>query len=126
MKSKLAVPNAILFVLDPTNEAAVVPEYMPGEAAAATPSCVSIATIVDVDGDVIVGLCAPLDDVTFSTPVQVFAGSVETPRRVLAVVTSEFDRVLEIATPSTATRIIVKVDDVQSPTKVSIEIKAAP
>ncbi len=125
MKSKLAVPNAILFVLDPTNEAAVVPEYMPGEAAAATPSCVSIATIADVDGDVIVGLCTPLDVVTFSAPVQVFAGSVETPGHVLAVVTSEFDRVLEIATPSTATHVIVKVDDVQSPTRVSVEIKTA-
>jgi hypothetical protein len=122
---KLAVPDAILFILDPTNEAAVVPEYVPGEAAAATPSCVSIATIADVDGDVTVRLCAPLDDVERARFAQVFYGSVETPGHVLAVVTSEFERVLEMATTSTATRITVRVDDVQSPAEVYVNVESS-
>jgi hypothetical protein len=121
MIAKLAVPNAILFVLDPTNEDAIIPEYKPGETAAATLSCVSIATIADVDGEVTVQLCTTSDNVILFTPVQVFAGLLETPGCVLAVVTSEFDRVLEIATDSTTTQIIVRVDDDQSIVRVSIE-----
>ncbi|MEO7594444.1 MAG: hypothetical protein ABI134_24745 [Byssovorax sp.] len=126
MKAKLAVPNAILFILDPTNEAAIVPEYVPGEAAAATPSCVSVATIADVDGEVTVRLCATLDDVERTMSAQVFHGSVETPGHVLAVVTSDFERVLEIATPSLVTRITIRVDDVQSTAEVSVDVNPYP
>jgi hypothetical protein len=125
LKVKLAVPDAILFILDPTNEAAVVPEYVPGECAAATLSCVSIATIADVDGEVTVRLCAPLDDVECTRSTQVFHGSVETPGHVLAVVTSEFERVLEVATTSTVTRITVIIDDVQSPAEVSVDVESS-
>lgn len=126
MNIRLAVPNAILFILDPTNKAAVAPAYVPGEAAAASPSCVSVATIADVDGEVTVRLCAPVDDVACEVSVQVFDGLVETPGHVLAIVTSEFDRVLEIATSSAVTRIAVRVDDAQSPTEVSVNVKFAP
>lgn len=123
MKTTLAVPSAILFILDPTNKAAVVPEYVTGKAAAATPSCVSIATIADVDGEVTVRLCASLDDGECSTLVQVFDGLVETPGHVLAVVTSEFERVLEVATTSVVTRLTIRVDDEQSPVEVYVDIR---
>ena len=126
MKTNLAVPNAILFIVDPTNTAAVVPEYVLGEATAATPSCISVATIADVDGEVTVRLCAASSDVARSTPVRVFDGSVDTPGRVLAIVTSDFDQVLKITTPTAVTRIVVRVDDVQSPANVSVDIEPAP
>ena len=125
MKKTLAVPNAILFILDPTNKNAVVPEYAPGKAAVATSSCVSIATISDVDGEVTVGLCASGDDITRPTALQVFDGTVETPGHVLAVVTSDFELVLEIAAPSTVTHVVVRVDDVDLSSEVTIEIKSA-
>jgi hypothetical protein len=126
MKKTLAVPNAILFILDPTNEAAVVPVYVPGEAAAATPTCVSIATIADVDGEVTVSLGARVDDGMWPTLVQVFDGLVETPGHVLAVVTAEFERVLEMEAPSTVTRLTVRVDDVRSPIVVCVVIVSEP
>ena len=126
MNVKLAVPNAILFVLDPTNKAAVVPAYVPGEAAAASPSCVSVTTIADADGKVTVRLCAPVDVVACAASVQVFDGTVETPGHVLAIVTSKFDLVLEIATPFSVTRVTVRVDDVQAPTEVSVNVNSAP
>lgn len=125
MKTNLAVPNAILFIVDPTNTAAIVPEYVLGEATAATRSCISVATIADVDGEVTVRLCAPSDDVARSTPVRVFAGSVDTPGHILAIVTSDFDRVLEISTPTVVTRIVIRVDDVQLSAHVSVDIEPA-
>lgn len=126
MNIELAVPSAILFILDPTNKAAIVPAYVPGKATSASTSCVSVATIADVDGEVTVRLCTPLDDVVCAASVQVFDGTVETPGHMLAIVTSKFDRVLEMATQSAVTRFTVRVDDEQSPTEVSVNVNFAP
>ena len=42
--------HAIIFVLDPNNHSAVVPEYKASELVAATDSCISVAAIPSVDG----------------------------------------------------------------------------
>lgn len=121
-ETKLEVPNAILFVLDPTNKNAIVPEYVPGECASSTSSCISVATIADVDGEVIVRLCSRGDAPIFTTSEQVFDGSVETPGHVLAVGSAEVDRILEIPVPLTSTRITIKVDNLDSPLEVTVVV----
>ena len=52
----LSVPHAILFVNDPAHGHIEIPDYVPGQITSANPSCVSVNTRADVDGDVTVRL----------------------------------------------------------------------
>lgn len=117
---KLAVPNAILFVLDPTNRGAIVPEYDSRSVIAATSSCVSIATQAAVDGDVAVRLSQPQNNTHPEGLVQIFDDHIETPGKVLVVVTSQFDRILETDVRNTLTRVTVAVDDRKCPMLISV------
>lgn len=119
-RAVLSPPNAILFVLDPTNKEVVVPPYIAGELVAATATCVSVGTQADVDGDVEVSLepaAGPLD------LLQVFLGGVATPGGKVAVVTSHFFHVLEINVPSGMTEVVIWVDDLRHPAHVAIGVR---
>jgi hypothetical protein len=120
MEAKLAVPNAILFVFDPSNKGAIVPQYDSSSPVAATSSCVSVATLADVDGDVTVRLLQLPNNSHPAGLIQVFDDQIETPGRVLSVVTSQFDRILETGVPSPVTRITIAVDDPKSPAVISV------
>lgn len=124
-ETKLEVPNAILFVLDPTNKDAIVPDYVHGECAASTSSCISVATIPDVDGEVILRLCSPADAPVTTTGELAFEGTVETPGHVLAVGSSEVDRILDITVPSASTRITIRVDNLDSPVEVTVVVDSS-
>jgi len=120
-RAVLSPPNAILFVLDPTNKDAVVPPYVAGEPVAATATCISIGTQADVDGDVEVSLEAAA--VAPADLQQVFLGVIATPSGKLAVVTSHFQRVLEVDIPSDAAEVSIWADDLRNPARVVIGIK---
>jgi hypothetical protein len=123
-RAVLSPPNAILFVLDPTNKDAAVPQYVAGELVAATATCVSVGTQADVDGDVEVSLApaaaAPAD------LQQVFLGAIATPGRRVAVVTSHFQRVLEVDVPSDAAEVAIWADDLRNPAHVAIGVRPTP
>lgn len=113
--------NAILFVLDPTNKDTVVPPYVDGELTAATGTCISIGTQAPVDGETEVSL--ELDGATPSDLHRAFLGSLVTPGGKLAVVTSEFERVLELDVPKGKANVCVWVDDLRNPARVAVHIR---
>jgi hypothetical protein len=122
MEATLSVPNAILFVLDPGNKNAIVPVYNQYETIAANPTCLSIKTLAEVDGDVTIRLGHPqtgLEDVSTMT---VFEGEIETPGRVIAIITSLFERVLETNVQHFRTRISIGVDDPEVPSIVTVRV----
>ena len=120
MESRLAVPNAILFVFDPSNKEAIVPQYDPQNIIAATSSCVSVATLANVDGDVTARLSHLSSNTHPENLVQVFNDEIETPGKLLAIVTSQFDTVLKIGVSNPVTHIAIAVDDPTCPTLVSV------
>lgn len=116
MSMKLAVPNAILFILDPSNEAAAIPEY---EALVShSDSCVSVGTQADVDGETEVSL-------SFVGPSGlslVFDGHVQTPTGSIGVMTSEGASLGSIDGLTPRTRVAVWVDDDKWPSRVAIVV----
>ncbi len=109
------VPNAIVFVLDPHNKHITVPGYEPGRVSASNSSCISVATLPEVDGEVTLRLCEHSNDSGGQGLVQVFDGSIEIPGKKLVIVTSHNERVLEANVPGPLTRVTVSVDDPSGP-----------
>lgn len=121
LKAVLSPPNAILFVFDPTNKDVVIPSYVNGELTAATESCVSVGTLADVDGDteVILDIGAAVS----ADLERVFSGVITTPGGKVAVVTSQFQRVLELDVPIGAVDITIWTDDERNPGRVVISVE---
>lgn len=123
MNVTIAVPNAIIFVLDPSNKRVLVPDYAPGETIAANSTCVSVATAAEVDGEVSLHLGQPLSDSEKSGCAQIFRGSIETPGRKLAIVTSGFERVLETDVSAFVTRVTISTDAPSSPGVICVNVE---
>jgi hypothetical protein len=117
----LSPPNAILFVFDPTNKDVVVPAYVDDELTAATDTCVSVGTQADVDGHTEVSLEAAL--IAPTDLHQVFLGAIAAPGRKVAVVTSQFQRVLEIDVLADVVEISVWADDLRNPARVAVGVE---
>ena len=122
MEATIAVPNAILFVLDPGNKDVSVPEYSPDEATAANATCVSIRTLAEVDGDVLVRIEHPRTAWTSNPAMRVFDGKIETPGKIIAIVTSLFERILETHVQGCMTRISSSVNDPDAPSVVTLRV----
>jgi hypothetical protein len=121
LKAVLSPPNAILFVFDPTNGDVVIPPYVDGELTAATETCVSVGTQADVDGETEVSLA--MAAVAQPDLQRVFAGAVATPGGKVAVVTSEFNRVLELDVPKGGIEVVIWTDDLRNPARVVVNVK---
>lgn len=119
-RAVLSPPNAILFVLDPTNDDVMVPGYVDGELAAATPTCVSFGTRADVDGDTEIVL--ELSPIVATELRQAFRGVIQTPGGKVAVVTSEFESVLEADFSSTSVEVSIWADDLRNPAHVTVAL----
>jgi hypothetical protein len=117
----LSLDHPILFVEDFSNPALRVPEYSSGSIASATPSCISIRVVTYIDGEVLVRLVGNEPPPLTHSLVNVFNGTIHTPGKKVAVVTSENERVLEVNVSGEATQIKVSVNDTQFPTEVQIE-----
>ena len=119
--ARLAVPNGILFVMDPTNLEAEIPEYEPGSLVASNHSCISVCTQAEDDGDTFISLGShplPTNSLT-----KWGEGKIVSPGGVLAVVTSQFHRVLELKVSQKQVAISVWADDPQSPTTIAFEVE---
>jgi hypothetical protein len=121
-KTVLSPPNAILFIFDPTNKEVVIPAYLDDELTAATATCVSVGTQADVDGETEVSL-----DIGGAVPLDlelVFSGAVAAPGGKVAVVTSQFQRALELNVPIGTVEIIIWADDAVNPGRIAINVKS--
>lgn len=117
----LSPPNAILFVLDPTNNDTIIPSYTDGELTAATNTCISVGTQADVDGDTEVSL--ETTSVAPSGLQRIFRGVISVPGGTVAVVTSQFQRVLEANVRASAVEISVWADDLRNPARVAVGVR---
>lgn len=121
---QVSLPSAILFILDPMNTETLVPAYVNGELVASTATCVSVGTQAEVDGETLVVLeknLAKTPDNLF----QVFSGSIASESGRLAIVTSDFESLLESEVSSGLVGVQIWTDDLRSPSKIVVNLIAA-
>jgi hypothetical protein len=123
METQISVPNGIVFLLDPTNKGVTVPTYDPDVVTASNPSCVSVKTLPEVDGEVTLRLTEKTIRHETQRLERVFEGTVETPGKNLAIVTAGFDRALEMPVRDSVTRVAILVDDVEFPSVVEVQVE---
>lgn len=119
-RAVLSPPHAILFVLDPSSNDVTVPPYVDGELTAATSTCVSFGTRADVDGETEIVLNTSL--ITPADLRRAFRGVIETPSGKVAVVTSQFERILEVDVPGTLAEVSIWADDLVNPSHVTVAV----
>src|SRR3712207_4607665 len=98
-ETMLSLDYPIVFVTDPSNPEVKTPEYSAGTIASATTSCVSVAAIAYVDGNVTVRLTGGEPYTGAYDFFQFFYGVIATPGKKVAVVTAENKNILELDVP---------------------------
>lgn len=122
-KATFSLEHPILFVDDFSNQDIVIPEHSPERVVSATPSCLSINTIADVDGEISVTLISEGEAQAPPEFFTVFEGKLATPNRKVAVVTSEDKKTIEIDVKKRTTNIKVSVNDTTFPSDIWIQAK---
>ena len=83
-----------------------------------------MATVAEVDGEVTVRLLDWSGGVLPEGFLLAYDGVLETPTRIVAIVTSHFERVLEANVSGRATRVLIGVDDAASPATVLVQVQS--
>jgi len=113
-------PHAIVFVLDPTDSAVVIPEYIEGQPVASTESCVSIVTQTPEDGEV------TLEMIQGGSPPSgmhsAFHGGVFSSSGRVAVVQTGMEMLTELEVEPGLIPLSVWLDDLSFPAHVFINI----
>ena len=122
LNAMLCPPNAILFVFDPTNKDVQIPPYINGELTASTASCVSIGTQADVDGDTAISLS--LGGAAPAGLQKVFCDVIVVPNGKVAVVTSQFQRVLELEISTGVVEVNIWVDELHNPSNIAVILES--
>ncbi len=115
--ANIGVPDGYIYLCDPSH-AVEMPYDTEITPVVATPSCVVVRTIYEVEGTCAVHLGA-----AFEKParVLVFEGEVETPGRSLELCDSEGRLVFALPVQNAKTRITVRTNDRQFPTEVFVQ-----
>ncbi len=111
--------HPILFVFDYENKEVAIPTYDPDSVASATPTCISVRTIADVDGSLTVSLTESMPPGAFG--VEVFKGRVATPSRSISVVTAQDEVLVRQLISQEEAAVTIVVDDTQHPSRIWIE-----
>ena len=120
IEALIAPVNPIVFVLDPSNDSIDVPEYVSGVVAASTGSCISIGIQADVDGETNIKLATEIPEDDRSRMHKGFEGQIATPGKQVAVVTAEFEGVVEQPVTADHSTVEVWVDDPDYPGEVLV------
>jgi len=116
----LSLDHGILFVVDPTNRDAIVPDYVDGELVAATDSCLSIAAAPYVDGEVEVSLTT--EEVVPEGLHLAATHTLAIPGGVIAISTPDVDRVLDYRLTPGSVAVSVWADSLVSASRVVVAI----
>ncbi|MFO0759128.1 MAG: hypothetical protein U0359_21730 [Byssovorax sp.] len=108
--------------MDFDNQDAEIPAYVEESTASATASCISVRAIVDVDGEATISLTTTQEVTDTHHFREVFRGSIATPNKRVAVVTSENEKLLEIEVSWVRSTIAVWVDDEAHPSRIVAQI----
>lgn len=113
--------HPIIFISDPSNVDAEMPEVDAECVATATDTCIAVRTIADVDGDVTITLSQETPDTIFTSYIEVFSGDIESPGHEVAIINSHDEKLLSIVFIGTLIHVRVFVDDRVYPEKVWVE-----
>jgi len=116
-------PHGIIFVLDPENKDALIPEYVDSVVANCTDTCVSVATQAPVDGETEIFMASEV--IPPSDLLQVAQCEILVPNGQIALITSDLERIFHLRLPVGRARVTVWVDVIDGPAKVVVEAKAA-
>ncbi|MDQ7994265.1 MAG: hypothetical protein AAGC76_00260 [Luteibacter sp.] len=118
----ISAEHGIIFIVDPRNKDAIVPEYEDDEIVSATESCISVAVRPYMDGDVEVSL----SEVAPTKGLELVAShSLLVPNGIIAIATAEIDRVLDQEVSPGSVRVSVWVDSKSSVTRVSVVVDSS-
>lgn len=123
-KAVLSPPNAILFVFDPTSKDVEIPSCLDGELTASSSTCFSVGTQADIDGDTHISL--DFGSVTPADLQRIFFGVINVPNGKVAVVTSQFERVLELNVPMGSMEVTIWADNLSSPGRIAVDVRCPP
>ncbi len=117
-----APPYCQILICDPTAKVDV-PEWKKGgqRVVVATDTCISCVCLPDMDGETEFVLGAG-SEVAMQQASPIFEGRLKTPGRKIALETVEGDRVLEMSTPGTETRIRIWTNRQLAPDKVRVAV----
>ena len=107
----IAPPNSIIFISDPTQRVEI-PSDVGSNLVAATPSCVSIGTLAEMDGVTKIQLGRDAPDIEAGL---VFDGDLQTPGYKVAVSDIHAVSILTMDVPSATTRLKVWANDSMEP-----------
>ncbi|MCB1584463.1 MAG: hypothetical protein R3E90_14830 [Marinicella sp.] len=119
MKIDIYIPNAIIFVYDYDNSQVEIPAYIETELVSYNDTCISIATLPDVEGKATIELSKNMANKDIKA-IMVFKGTIETPNKNVVVSTSEEEGVLKALVNDIQTNVSVWVDDTEFPRKIFI------
>lgn len=117
LEKSLAPPNSVIFIADPTQRYDV-PTNTGAALVTATPSCICVGTMAEMDGETTVKLATK-----FEHPIGqlVFNGPLETPGLQIAVSDSSAEIILSMNVQSGTTRVKVWINDPSEPDLILIQ-----
>lgn len=119
----VAPKNSLVLIMD--RSVGVVPNEMGGALVSATSTCVAVGTLSEYDGETSICLSDEGPPAGPGYP-QVFDGILGTPSMTVSVCSILDEVLLEIAVPTTRTRIQILANDASEPDKLVIMASAVP
>jgi hypothetical protein len=116
------VPHGMLFILDPNNADVLMPECVDGELVSVTDSCISVATLVPVDGDTEVSMA--FNEAAPRELIRVAYDNISVPHGRLAITTSDDGGVFEADVPVGRVTVSIWVDDLEDPSRVFVNVES--
>lgn len=109
--------HPIIFILDFDCEEVYIPEHDRTQIVSFNEFCLSVRAMSDVDGSVQIALNEGSSGVSM---IEVFAGTLNTPSRRIAIVSSSNEKLLETEVPENRTGVVVLVDEKNFPSRIEV------
>ena len=119
IETKIAPKNSLLLVMD--KDSGEIPKSMGDKIFAATPSCIAIGTLCEIDGQTLVVLTD--EDVPIhqsSGMFKVYDGKLETPNKEVHLCTVHLDVLLKLPVKNVVCNIVILVNSESEPDKIFI------
>jgi hypothetical protein len=116
-ETQISVPNAVLFVSDPSGRVSIPPDTS-AAVVTSTADCVAVWALSEVDGETTIKLADRFDEVP---PHRVFEEQIDAPGQKIAVSDSGGQVILERPVASKRPKITIWVSDLENPDVVCVQ-----
>jgi hypothetical protein len=123
VEAQLAPRNSILFVMD-QDSGELPKQFIPGQLVNATPSCVVVGTLCEVDGETRLMLtdeAARIQEIAGLR--RVFSGPMATPKNVIHVCTSQLETVATLSVAGTRCTVEIWANDESEPDRICVLVR---